>query len=70
MANRQHGGRAIDSIQRIEENLKDQPIKEFYIAIVKDAYKQPLWDTEEKKKEAEIEFENEALIICLDNFKD
>lgn len=70
MYNRQHGGQAIDSIKNIEKNLKDKPDKGFYLAIIKDAYKQPLWGTEDKKKEAEIEFENEALMICLDSFKD
>lgn len=68
MYSRQHGGQAIDSIKRIERNLKDQEIKGFYLAIIKDAYKQPLWGSEEKKVEAEVEFANEALLICLDTF--
>ncbi|MDC4428011.1 hypothetical protein NQ647_03450 [Acinetobacter baumannii] len=70
MHNRQHGEQAIAPINRIEKSLKDHQIKGFYIAIIKDAYKQPLWNTEEKKKEAETEFANEALMICLDRFKD
>lgn len=70
MHNRQHGEQAIDSINRIDQKLKDHQIKEFYIAIIKDAYKQPLWNSEVKKKEAETEFANEALMICLDTFKD
>ena len=70
MHNRQHGEQAIDPINRIEKSLKGQHIKGFYIAIIKDAYKQPLWNTEAKKKEAETEFANEALMICFDTFKD
>ncbi|EEY78896.1 hypothetical protein HMPREF0012_01765 [Acinetobacter calcoaceticus RUH2202] len=70
MYKRQHGGQAKDSINKIEDNLKDKSIKGFYIAIIKDAYKQPFWNSEEKKKEAETEFANEALMICLDTFKD
>ncbi len=70
MHNRQNGEQAIDPINRIEQSLKDHQIKDFYLAIIKDAYKQPLWNTEEKKKEAETEFANEALMTCLETFKD
>jgi len=70
MHNRQHGEQAIDPINRIEKSLKDHQIKGFYIAIIKDAYRQPLWNSEEKKLEAETEFANEALMVCLDTFKD
>lgn len=70
MYKRQHGGQAIDSIKIIENNVKNQTIKGMYLSIIKDAYKSPLWNSDEKKKEAETEFANEALMICLDTFKD
>ncbi|MFW1635450.1 hypothetical protein [Acinetobacter oleivorans] len=70
MHNRQHGEQAIDPINRLEKSLKDHQIKSFYIAIIKDAYRQPLWNSEEKKLEAETEFANESLMVCLDTFKD
>lgn len=70
MQKRQHGGQAIDSIKLIESNVKNQAIKGLYLSIIKDAYKSPLWNSEEKKKEAETEFANEALMVCLDTFKD
>lgn len=68
MHKRQNGGKAIDSIKNIEKNMPNPTLKGFYIAMVKDAYKQPLWASEEKKREAEIEFSNEISLICLDNF--
>ncbi|WP_227516936.1 MULTISPECIES: hypothetical protein [Acinetobacter] len=70
MYKRQHGGQALDSIKLIESNVKNPAIRGLYLSIIKDAYKSPLWNSEEKKKEAETEFANEALMVCLDTFKD
>ncbi|WP_228146087.1 hypothetical protein [Acinetobacter sp. ANC 4558] len=70
MRNRQNGGNISDSLKIVEKNVKNQDIKGFYIAIIKDAYKQPIWGSGKNKIEAETEFGNELFLICLDNFEE
>lgn len=65
MHNRQNGGEAQTSIRNILSNTDNKAMRDYFIAIVKDAYAEPLWATESNKIKAETEFGNKIFMDCL-----
>lgn len=69
MHNRQNGGEAQTSIRNILSNTKNKAMQDYFIAIVKDAYAEPLWVTESNKIKAETEFGNKVFMDCLNEIR-
>lgn len=67
MYKRQHGTQAKDLFITVTNDSRDQSFTWFYIALIKEAYKNPLLKTEEEKKEVAKQFAEEALKGCLDS---
>ena len=69
MTVRQNGMPLITIIERVrkvnEENDVSQNIKDVILEIVKDAYNQPRFSTEEYQQRAIIEFQNKWYLGCL-----
>ena len=64
MKKRQHGvrmQRVMEVVNNAEASLQ---VKKIMRSIVKDAYNQPNWDTEEREEEAVREFRNDFDLLC------
>ena len=70
---RQSGASMGELLKRLDKLEKQQgsdtsQIVDLMASLIRDAYKVPLTTSEEGKKNAIDEFQNEALIACLDAF--
>lgn len=68
MQARQGGVTLTTSLQNLNNSFNDSPRKSFFKAIIIDAYKEPLWQTEENKRNAVTEYSNKTYLICNDAF--
>lgn len=68
MYKRQQGTQAKDLFITVTKHSKDQSFTWFYVALIKEAYKHPVFKNEEEKKEVTKEFADKALKGCLDSF--
>lgn len=66
MESRQSGGNIADDIYALNNFIKiKEPLKEYYKHVIYEAYQEPLWETEEKKKDAVNEFSNQKYLRCI-----
>lgn len=68
MGARQNGVPITTSLKNLNESFNDGSKKNFFKAIIIDAYKEPLWQTEQNKRNAVTEYSNKTYLICNDVF--
>lgn len=64
MEHRQNGASMSKAMHTVETNPTFEPVRDIAKALIYDAYKEPLFDYAQEKRNAVLEFENYIYMIC------
>jgi hypothetical protein len=70
MTSRQSGVPMVEVVKLVNENIKSDTLNKFVTEMVKDAYKEPRFSTQDYKKKAILDFRNKWYLFCLELFEE